>query len=195
MKEETGKFFDKAPDAILAAKVLLKEKALDFAAGRAYYAMFYTAQALLIEMGLTEIVEHTRYFRRLADVLDGFENTVELLLRLLVVALSNVDESDVVSPNDDSAAVSVCHVDCEGLPVLRQGAFEVLAVPVYLTDIAQRNRLSRKIAELAEELARRLEGVESGVFVPQGTVSHAHVVVNGAQCITHSNGAIQILRP
>jgi len=52
MKEATKKLLDKAAHAIHAAQVLQKEGEIDFAAGRAYYAMFYVASALLNEKGL-----------------------------------------------------------------------------------------------------------------------------------------------
>ena len=53
MKEETGKLLAKAARAIEAAKTLLETGSADFAAGRAYYAMFYIAEALLLEKGLS----------------------------------------------------------------------------------------------------------------------------------------------
>ena len=53
MKEETGKLLEKAARAIEAAKTLLKTGSADFAAGRAYYAMFYIAEALLLEKNLS----------------------------------------------------------------------------------------------------------------------------------------------
>ncbi len=52
MKTETRKLLDKASHALHAAELLLRGGETDFAAGRAYYAMFYTAQALLLEKGL-----------------------------------------------------------------------------------------------------------------------------------------------
>jgi uncharacterized protein (UPF0332 family) len=52
VKDETQKRLDKASRAIHAAEVLLEDGDADFAASRAYYAMFYTAEALLIERGL-----------------------------------------------------------------------------------------------------------------------------------------------
>lgn len=52
MKEQNRKLLDKAARAIHAAEVLLGAGEVDFAAGRAYYAMFYTAEALLYERGL-----------------------------------------------------------------------------------------------------------------------------------------------
>ena len=47
MKEYSSKLFDKALDAIEAAEALLNVGKAEFAAGRAYYAMFYVAEALL----------------------------------------------------------------------------------------------------------------------------------------------------
>ena len=52
MKESTRQLFARAVDAIEAADILLTNDKVDFAAGRAYYAMFYTAEALLNEKEL-----------------------------------------------------------------------------------------------------------------------------------------------
>ena len=52
MKEQTRKLLDKAARAVHAAKTLLDEGDVDFAAGRAYYSMLYVAEALLNEKGL-----------------------------------------------------------------------------------------------------------------------------------------------
>ena len=52
MKEGTRQLLDKAARAIRAADTLLEDDNLDFAAGRAYYAMFYVAEALLHERDL-----------------------------------------------------------------------------------------------------------------------------------------------
>ena len=43
MKEGTRQLLEKAERAIQAAEVLLGAVGAEFAAGRAYYAMFYTA--------------------------------------------------------------------------------------------------------------------------------------------------------
>jgi len=53
MKENTQFLLDKAEQSIGAAESLLRDGYRDFAIGRAYYAMFYTAEALLAEKGLT----------------------------------------------------------------------------------------------------------------------------------------------
>lgn len=53
MKENTQFLLKKAESAIGAAESLLRDGYRDFAAGRAYYAMFYTAEALLAEKELT----------------------------------------------------------------------------------------------------------------------------------------------
>lgn len=52
MKTDTRKLLDKAGRALVAAQVLLNHNDTEFAAGRAYYAMFYTAEALLHEKDL-----------------------------------------------------------------------------------------------------------------------------------------------
>jgi uncharacterized protein (UPF0332 family) len=52
MKEGSGKLLAKAHRAIRAAEKLLESDDAEFAAGRAYYAMFYVAEALLYERGL-----------------------------------------------------------------------------------------------------------------------------------------------
>jgi len=51
LKPEAEKLLAKASRAISAAETLLKTADVDFAAGRAYYAMFYVAEALLAEKG------------------------------------------------------------------------------------------------------------------------------------------------
>ncbi len=51
MKEATGKLLDKAARALQAAEQLLGGGNAEFAVGRAYYAMFYVAEALLNEKG------------------------------------------------------------------------------------------------------------------------------------------------
>jgi len=52
VKEESRKLLDKGRRALKAAETLLREGDAEFAAGRAYYAMLHTAQALLREKGL-----------------------------------------------------------------------------------------------------------------------------------------------
>jgi uncharacterized protein (UPF0332 family) len=51
MKDTTQQLFARAVDAIEAADILLTNGKVDFAAGRAYYAMFNIAEALLNEKG------------------------------------------------------------------------------------------------------------------------------------------------
>jgi len=52
MSEQSQKFLDRALDAIEAAEGLINMGKMEIAAGRAYYAMFYIAEALLAEKGL-----------------------------------------------------------------------------------------------------------------------------------------------
>ncbi|MFN8405428.1 MAG: HEPN domain-containing protein [Anaerolineales bacterium] len=51
-ERKRNSFLEKAESAIGAAESLLRDGYRDFAAGRAYYAMFYTAEALLAEKEL-----------------------------------------------------------------------------------------------------------------------------------------------
>lgn len=52
MNENAKFLLEKAESSIGAAESLLRDGYRDFAAGRAYYAMFYTAEALLAEREL-----------------------------------------------------------------------------------------------------------------------------------------------
>jgi len=52
MKDHTRKLLVKAMDSIEVAEAILEMNKPEMAAGRAYYAMFYTAEALLYEKGL-----------------------------------------------------------------------------------------------------------------------------------------------
>jgi uncharacterized protein (UPF0332 family) len=52
MNDYTRKLFDKAIDTIEGVELLLEHDKTDLAAGRAYYALFYVAEALLNEKGL-----------------------------------------------------------------------------------------------------------------------------------------------
>lgn len=53
MPEEIAAYLAKAKESIAAAKLLLSEEHCGFAAARAYYAMFYVAEALLLTKDLT----------------------------------------------------------------------------------------------------------------------------------------------
>ncbi|HSL82799.1 MAG TPA: HEPN domain-containing protein [Thermoanaerobaculia bacterium] len=52
MKDTTRQLLDKAEHAIRAGQILLDSDEAEFAAGRAYYAMRYVAEALLYERGM-----------------------------------------------------------------------------------------------------------------------------------------------
>ena len=66
MKENARFLLDKAEQAIGAAESLLRDGYRDFSAGRAYYAMFYTAEALLAEKEL-EFKKHVGVHRAFAE--------------------------------------------------------------------------------------------------------------------------------
>lgn len=52
MKEETARLLDRSSQELRAARLLVQEGLTPMAASRAYYALFYTAEALLFEEGL-----------------------------------------------------------------------------------------------------------------------------------------------
>jgi uncharacterized protein (UPF0332 family) len=52
MSDPARALLEKAERAIHAADILLKDGEVDFAVGRAYYAMLYVAEALLLAKGL-----------------------------------------------------------------------------------------------------------------------------------------------
>ena len=66
MKEDTKFLLEKAEQAIGAAESLLRDEYNNFSAGRAYYAMFYTAEALLAEKEL-EFKKHIGVHRAFAE--------------------------------------------------------------------------------------------------------------------------------
>ncbi len=51
MKPEIKGFLSKAEESLAAAELLLKEASHGFSASRAYYGMFYAAEALLLSKG------------------------------------------------------------------------------------------------------------------------------------------------
>ena len=91
MNEESQKQMNKARRSVEAAQALLDRGDADFAASRAYYAMFYAAEALLNADGLSStkhsgvhalFAEHFARTRRMdpkfhRSLLDAFDNRVE----------------------------------------------------------------------------------------------------------------------
>ena len=53
MKEAVSELLDKSGQSIDAAKLLLTDGYFDFAASRAYYAMFYAVEALMLDEDLS----------------------------------------------------------------------------------------------------------------------------------------------
>ena len=53
MKPDIQALINKAKDSLGAAKALVTDGYNDFAASRAYYAMFYIAEAMLLQLGLS----------------------------------------------------------------------------------------------------------------------------------------------
>ena len=70
MNEACAAFLAKAERALGATETLLREGHAEFASGRAYYAMFYVAEALLAEAGESfrkHSGVHAAYGRRFAQ--------------------------------------------------------------------------------------------------------------------------------
>lgn len=74
MKEHSRKLFAKAIDTIEGAEGLLNMDKPEIAAGRAYYAMFYVAEALLYEIDL----EFSQHGQVIAAYGKNFAKTKEL---------------------------------------------------------------------------------------------------------------------
>lgn len=53
MNEQIRLILEKAGESLDAARILAEHGYLDFAASRTYYAMFYTAEALLLSKGIS----------------------------------------------------------------------------------------------------------------------------------------------
>ncbi len=64
MTPEQTALLQKAEDSLRAARLMVQDNLYDFAASRAYYTMFYLAQALLLSKGLS--------FSKHAGVIGGF---------------------------------------------------------------------------------------------------------------------------
>ncbi len=103
MKRKTEQLLNKAQEAIEAAELLLEADKNNFAAGRAYYAMFYVAEALLFEKGL----EYRKHSGVHAGFGEHFAKTGELdakFHRYLLAAFESRLEADYgvdidLSPN------------------------------------------------------------------------------------------------
>lgn len=74
MKAEVAALLEKAARSRRAAALLAEQDYLDFAAARAYYALFYTAEALLLAEGLS--------FSSHSSLIAGFGKTFAKTQRL-----------------------------------------------------------------------------------------------------------------
>ena len=74
VKERSQKLIDKALDAIEVAEGVLDIGKPEFSAGRAYYAMFYIAEALLYEKGWN-FIHMDRLLERMEKLLPKQKNS------------------------------------------------------------------------------------------------------------------------
>ena len=105
MKDASRKLLNKARHAIHAADVLLKDAETDFAAGRAYYAMFYAAQALLYEEGFRRFSKHGAVHATFGKVFAKTDRLDSKLHRWLIDAFEkrlrgDYDVESEITPTD-----------------------------------------------------------------------------------------------
>ena len=124
VKTKTEQLLAKAQDAIEAAELLLQAGKNSFAAGRAYYAMFYTAEALLFEKGL-EFRKHGgvhaafgKHFAKTREVdpryhrylIEAFESRLEANYGVDIV-LSTSAVNDIIQRAEEFLAVARSHLE------------------------------------------------------------------------------------
>ena len=104
--KEPRDFLKKAAESIDAADLLLKNGYLNIAASRAYYACFYTAQALLFSMGFEYsshrqvVAQYGRYFSKTRLLDPGYHSLLLTTFDLRQFADYQVEEpvkAEVVS--------------------------------------------------------------------------------------------------
>ena len=124
VKTKTEQLLAKAQDAIEAAELLLQAGKNSFAASRAYYAMFYTAEALLFEKGL-EFRKHGgvhaafgKHFAKTREVdpryhrylIEAFESRLEADYGVDIV-LSTSAVNDIIQRAEEFLAVARSHLE------------------------------------------------------------------------------------
>lgn len=121
MKPKTEQLLNKATRAIRSAEQVLAADDVDFAASRAYYAMFYVATAFLNERGL-QFKKHGGVHAALAE---QFVKTGQLDPKFHSWLVDAFDERiqgdyDVVSEMDAAAVTAMLQRAREFLDVARQ---------------------------------------------------------------------------
>jgi len=110
MKEYGRKLLDKAIDSIEAAELLVDKEKPDMAVGRAYYARFYIAEALLNEKGL-RFQKHSAVHAAFGE---HFAKTKELDVKFHRWLLDSFDKRQVADYEvdielDRDVAINVIH--------------------------------------------------------------------------------------
>jgi uncharacterized protein (UPF0332 family) len=121
MKDHSRKLLDKAVDSIEAAEGILDMNKPEFAAGRAYYAMFYIAEALLNEKGL-KFNKHSAVHAAFGE---HFAKTKEMDVKFHRWLLDSFDKRqagdyDVDTEIERDVAVNVIHQAREFLEAARE---------------------------------------------------------------------------
>ncbi len=104
MTEESHKLLQKARESIEAAKLLLTNGHEGFSAARAYYAMFYASEALLLERGF-RFSKHSAVHAAFGKEFVKTQQIQDKFHRYLLEAyderiLGDYESSEDVSPRD-----------------------------------------------------------------------------------------------
>ena len=120
MKDHSRKLLDKAVDSIEAAEMIMDMGKSEIAVGRAYYAMFYIAEALLNEKGL-KFNKHSAVHAAFGE---QFAKTKEMDVKFHRWLLDSFDKKqagdyDVDTEIERDVAVNVIHQAREFLEAAR----------------------------------------------------------------------------
>lgn len=121
MKEHSRKLLDKSVDSIEAAELLVDKDKADMAVARAYYAMFYIAEALLNEKGL-KFSKHSAVHAAFGE---HFAKTKEMNAKFHRWLLDSFDKRQVADYDVDGeierdVAVNAIHQAREFLEAARE---------------------------------------------------------------------------
>ena len=121
MKEHSRKLLDKAVDSIEAAEILVDKDKADMAVARAYYTMFYIAEAMLNEKGL-KFSKHSAVHAAFGE---HFAKTKEMNAKFHRWLLNSFDKRQIADYDVDGeierdVAVNAIHQAREFLEAARE---------------------------------------------------------------------------
>jgi uncharacterized protein (UPF0332 family) len=121
MKEHSRKLLDKAVDSVEGAELLVDKDKADMAVARAYYSMFYIAEALLNEKGL-KFNKHSAVHAAFGE---HFAKTKEMSAKFHRWLLNSFDKRQIADYDVDGeierdVAVNAIHQAREFLEAARE---------------------------------------------------------------------------